>query len=292
MDLTPSETFSTPRWVTDLAPIETSDGRRLHAHRWAPSGPVRLEVILLHGYGEHAGRYARAAEVWNELGIAVTAVDLRGHGRSEGRRGYVERFSDYHRDAEALYARVRGRDASPVAVFGHSMGGLLAAHWLIARGTEGIRGLALSSPYLGLAFPVPAYKLAMGRVLSRVAPQFALPSGLTGADVAKDPDLARSYDHDPLNLKKATARWFTEAEAAMDDVFRGAHRLRLPTLLMYAGEDRVASPAAVERLATCLPGEPEIERVEGGHHEILNEPEPLRSQIARRYGVWLAGLVS
>lgn len=276
----------------ETAAIETSDGLKLHAHRWAPPRPAKLETILLHGYGEHAGRYGHVAALWNELGVGVTAVDLRGHGRSEGRRGYVERFSDYHRDADALYQHVRARDAAPVAVFGHSMGGLLAAHWLLARGIEGVRGLALSSPYLGLAFPVPAYKLALGRVLSRVAPTAALPSGLTGSDVAKDPDIARTYDHDPLNLTKATARWFTEAERAMEDVFRGAHRLRLPTMLMFAGADRVASPAAAERLATCLPGEPIVERVEGAYHELLNEPEPRRSQLARRYGEWLAGLVS
>lgn len=276
----------------EIAPVETSDGLKLHAYRWAPGGPAKLEVILLHGYGEHAGRYAHVAEVWNQDDIGVNAVDLRGHGRSEGRRGYVDRFSDYHRDAEALYDRVRARDATPVAVFGHSMGGLLAAHWLLARGVEGVRGLALSSPYLGLAFPVPAYKLALGRLLSRAVPTAAIPSGLTGADVAKDPDIARTYDHDPLNLKKATARWFTESERAMEDVLRGAHRLRLPTLLAFAGADRVASPAAAERLATCLPGEPTVERVEGAYHEILNEPEPRRTQIARRYGAWLASLVS
>lgn len=279
--------------MSDLAAIETTDGVLLHAHRWAPASPPRVEAILLHGYGEHAGRYEHAASVWNDLGVGVTAVDLRGHGRSAGRRGYVERFTDYHRDADALLARARA-DAGdrPVVVFGHSMGGLLAAHWLIARGLDGIAGLALSSPYMGLAFPVPAYKLALGRLLSRLRPTFALPSGLTGDDVARDPDIARTYDHDPLNLKTATARWFTEAEGAMEEVFRGAHRLRLPTLLLFGGADRVASPSANERLGKALPNSPTAERLPGAFHEILNEPQPRRTEIARRYGEWMVGLSS
>lgn len=263
----------------------------LHVHRWSPPGDPRLEVILLHGYGEHAGRYARAAEIWTERGIGVTAPDLRGHGRSAGPRGYVDRFSDYHRDAEALLEHVRTGSSAPIAVFGHSMGGLLATHWLIRRGTQGVVGLALSSPYLGLAFPVPAWKVVLGRVLARTVPRFGLPTGLRGVDVARDPDIARTYDVDPLNLKNATARWFVEAERAMEDVFRGAHRLDLPTLLLYAGNDRVAAPAAAERLGASLPGRPVVERVEGAAHEILNEPEPRRSEIARRYGDWLIGLV-
>jgi len=278
--------------VGESTGVETSDGVMLHVHRWGPRGPVAREVILLHGYGEHAGRYARAAEVWSEMGLGVTAADLRGHGRSAGRRGHIERFSDYHHDVDAVWGHVRAANAAPVAVFGHSMGGLLAAHWLIERGVRDVAGLALSSPYLGLAFPVPAYKLALGRVLSRFVPAFGLPTGLKGEDVARDPDIARTYDRDPLNNHDATARWFTESERAMEEVFRGAHHLDLPTLLMYAERDQVAAPAAAERLASSLPGRPVVEKVEGAAHEILNEPEPRRTELARRIGTWLAGLVT
>jgi lysophospholipase len=276
------DVFYRPGAVTE---IQASDGTQLHAHRYAVADP-RAEILLLHGYGEHAGRYEWTAERWNAEGLAVTTVDLRGHGKSAGDRGRIHRFEEYHLDAQALLDHVRAVGSSaPMFLFGHSMGALLALHWLLHRGVHGFRGLALSSPYLGLAVELPTWKRMAGEVLSLAAPTLGLDSGLEGTKVAKDPEIARWYDQDPLNFSQANTRWFTEANRAQREVLADAHQIRIPVLLLYGGEDVVADPEAADRLAQHLTNV-ESQRMVGLYHEILNEPEPTRSEVAHRYAAW------
>jgi alpha-beta hydrolase superfamily lysophospholipase len=167
------------------------------------------------------------------------------------------------------------------------MGGLIALHWLLSGGGKDLRGLALSSPLLGVAVPVPAWKAKLGTVMSNVYPKLALPSGLAGRDVSRDPEQARSYDADPLNNKNATARWYTEMLAATVRVQARASELQLPTLLLYGGDDKVASPEATDRLAAVLSmPDRTIERLAGYYHELVNEPEAERNAVIERYRAW------
>ncbi|MEM1025084.1 MAG: lysophospholipase [Myxococcota bacterium] len=270
--------------------VQTEDGLRLHVIRSEAEDP-QGEVLLVHGYGEHSGRYAEVAESWTRRGLSVTAFDLRGHGRSEGPRGHVDRFEDYHRDLDAVSDFVRTQSEHRPFLFGHSMGGLLSLHFLVQRGVEAWRGLALSSPYVGLELEVPAWKVAMGRVLNHVTPSLGLATDLKGAQVASDPEIAARYDIDPLNNKKATVRWFQESQRAMEEVFAGASELDIQTLLLFAGGDVVASPAASRRLAQALPSV-EAEELAGLQHEILNEPKPTREGLIERYADWFLARVA
>ncbi len=266
--------------------LKTSDDLALHLYDWSIPEPV-LRVAIVHGYGEHAGRYEQVAKRWQDKKIATYAVDLRGHGKSPGPRGHIDRFTDYHRDVDALVDHVT-EQGGPVAVLGHSMGGLLATHWVLSGRGNDLAGLVLSSPYLGLALEVPAIKLKLGDVMSSLWPSFAQASGLKGADVTRDPELAALYDSDPLNLSKATARWFTESNEAMASVHRRAGQLSLPVLLLYGGADRVASADATDRFAAALTGPDKTsERMDGCYHELLNEPEEVRNAVADRMADWL-----
>lgn len=266
--------------------LKTSDDLDLHFHDWSIPDPV-IRVAIVHGYGEHAGRYEHVAKRWHDKKIASYAVDLRGHGKSPGARGHIDRFTDYHRDVDALVDHVV-EQGGPVAVLGHSMGGLLATHWVLSGRGNDLAGLVLSSPYLGLALEVPAIKLKLGDVMSSIWPSFAQPSGLKGADVTRDPELAALYDSDPLNLSKVTSRWFTESNEAMASVHRRAGQLSLPTLLLYGGADRVASADATDRFAAALTGADKTsERMDGCYHELLNEPEEVRNAVADRMADWL-----
>jgi alpha-beta hydrolase superfamily lysophospholipase len=261
----------------------------LQIHRW-PVQSARAQVLLLHGYAEHALRYTHVIRRWNDAGLAVVAVDLRGHGRSVGQRGRVDRFEDYHRDLEVgVEALVDPREL-PAFLFGHSMGALLALHWsLVAEARRSpFHGLALSSPYLGLSLEVPPLKRWIGQILSNRWPSVSLPSGLSGRDVARDPNLAAEYDRDPLVFPRANVRWFTEAHRAIQDVFAGASRIHDPMLLLYGGDDRVASADATDRFAAaCGSSDLTAERLPGTYHEILNEPEPIRSELADRFSRWM-----
>lgn len=270
-----------------MSTLKTADGLELHLHRFGPT-EGQILVALLHGYGEHAGRYAHVGRAWAEHGIRTLAVDLRGHGRSSGVRGYVERFDDYHLDATALVDEARAEaNGRPIFLFGHSMGGLIALHWLLSGGGKDLAGLALSSPLCAVKADVPAWKTKLGTAMSRVYPKLSLPSGLVGRDVSRDPEQARIYDSDPLNNKNATSRWYTETVAAMARVGERARELQLPTILLYGGDDRVASADATDRLAATLAMSDQTkERLPGYYHELVNEPEADRDRVIARYAAW------
>jgi alpha-beta hydrolase superfamily lysophospholipase len=245
-------------------------------------------VLLLHGYGEHAGRYDRVARMLNQRALSVAAVDLRGHGRSQGKRGFVRRFADYHLDAAALLAATSERSSGgPLALFGHSMGALVACHWLLAAADLRFTSLTLTSPFFGIARAPGPLMLAVLSLASRFAPSLPLPSGLRGGELTHDCLIAREYDMDPLSFKAARARWITEALAAIRDVEADAWRIALPTLLLYSGADQVADEAGAERFAARLVSEKQVVRFPDLFHEILNEPPAQSDPIVARIGDWI-----
>jgi alpha-beta hydrolase superfamily lysophospholipase len=248
---------------------------RYELHR--PAGPARGAVLLTHGFGEHRLRYAEVVRRWNERGLLVATWDLRGHGGSEGRRSHVDRFADYVLDAiellDALDREPAWRALGKPTAFGHSLGGLITVHLGLAMPRR-LRGVALSSPFLGLALDVPAVKRIAGLTMSRLVPTFALPTGLAGADVTRDPAIAAAYDSDPLVGKVATARWFTEATGAQRSAFERAAAFSAPLFVLHGGADKVASCEATERwVAAAGSAEKSFQALPGLYHEILNEPE-------------------
>ncbi len=263
--------------------ITTTDGLKLHLHHWPVASP-KLTIVLLHGYGEHAGRYQHVAEHLNAKGFSVVAADLRGHGRSEGHRGYAQTFEDYHRDAQALLAQAGD---GPKVLMGHSMGGLLAAHWLLSTQQDFV-GLVLSSPFLGLHESASRIEVTAGKLLSKVLPKVSLPAPHKGKDVCRDPELGAAYDSDPLNNKGVNARWFTAAIEAMRLVHARTSELSLPMLMLYGGADRVVSVQTNDRFAAAasMPDKT-VERLEGYFHEIFNEAPQERSIVLNKVSDWL-----
>lgn len=268
--------------------LTARDGTKLRLYEWLVDDP-RITVVLLHGYAEYCGRYQHVAEAWNRMGIQVIGCDLRGHGHSEGLRGYVERFDDFHRDVDALMDQAKTRAAGgPLALFGHSNGALLAAHWLVAGNGHDLSGVVLTSPFLGLSVKASPIKLAAGRLMSKVLPKVGLPSGLKGKDVCKDETFQRRYDSDPLVFPNANARWFAEAMSAMEAVQARAGQIKVPMLLLYGGDDRVADADQSDRFAAALRMEDKVtERLAGVDHEIVNEVPDVREKLIARMGDWL-----
>lgn len=256
--------------------IRSADGTLLRGTRRSVDG-ARAALAIVPGYADHAGRYAEVAEFLGARGIETFAIDLRGHGRSEGTRGHVARWDEYLDDVDALLRHARESVGDlPLHLHGHSMGGLVALTHALERGARdadlGLRAASVSSPFLGVALPVPAWKSALGRVVSRVVPAFAMPSGIDPGLLSRDPEVGRAYARDPLVFRTATARWFTEAMAAIARAEAGAGRIRRPTLVVQAGDDRIADPRAARPLFDRL-GSERKRYVEypGMYHEILNE---------------------
>ena len=265
--------------ISTTGELETRDGVRLHFAADEVESP-RAALMLLHGFGEHCHRYDAVVARMCAGGYSVYRIDLRGHGRSRGARGHVYAFEDYLQDAQALRDETARRQGESTRILlGHSNGGLVALHSL-ARSPEGVSGLVLSSPFFGFRIQVPAAKVLAGRVFSRIMPALGLPTGLDPTTVSHDPRIVEDYATDPLNVRVASGRWFTETVRAQTDALARARDLQLPVLLQQAGDDRIASSDAARNVYERLGGSDLTWREYPGlFHEIWFELEneaPLR----------------
>lgn len=263
----------------------TTSGPDLYYASATPSEGMTAVLGFIHGYADHGARYRHVMGALAEHGIGSVAIDLRGHGRALGPRGFCSRFDEYLDDARELRrlvderasaprdAQGRGEGgAVPTFLFGHSFGGLVAASSVLESPGD-LRGLVLSAPFFGLALAVPRVKLLAGKVASRLYPKLGLPSGLAGKDMTHDPERARAYDEDPLVFPNATARWFTETTGAQERALANAPRLSTPLYMTFGAADRVASmPAAKRFFDAAGSADKTWDPREGLFHEVLNEP--------------------
>lgn len=248
-------------------------------------GPCSGRVLLVHGFAEHGGRYDELAGVLRRRGLAVARPDLRGHGRSGGARGYCRDFDEYVADLQAtldhLASDSRFPSAVPLALLGHSMGGLVATR-AASRLGERPAGLALSSPFFGVARALSAVERLLGGIAGRIAPGLRQPSGLRGSDLTHDAAIAARYDADPLGFPHVTAGWFLAVTRAQAVALQEAPTLSLPVLCLAAGDDRAVSLAATEAWFRAVGAkEKALEVLPGWYHEILNEPE--RARVATEF---------
>jgi acylglycerol lipase len=260
-----------------------TEGPSLYFNVTLPESAPELVVGLLHGYAEYGGRYAHVVDLWAERGIATVAIDMRGHGHSEGPRGYCKHFSEYFDDVAELAGIIDERAlGTPRILFGHSFGGLVAANVALARPSNW-RALVLSSPFFGVALRVPQAQKIAGKVVSKILPRVGVPSGLHGKDVTHDAARARAYDEDPLIFKNANSRWFTESEAAQDDAIARAPSLTMPLYEFMGTADRIAK---IERARQFFDATGSADKtwvpLEGLYHETLNETDwrPVATSVA------------
>jgi lysophospholipase len=257
--------------------IPSRDGTPLYVCSLRPPQPLGV-VAVVHGYGDHSGCYRETMERLATAGFETHAVDLRGHGHSGGRRGHVGRWHDYLDDLSAFLERVRrstGADLTgnprPLFLLGQSHGGLLILHAALA-GLAEVQGVILTSPYVRCALPVSAWKLAFGRVASRIVPWLPLGSEIRSEMLTADPAVLETARGDPLTLRIATPGWFFAAERAQAEALARAPDFRLPVLVIQGGRDPVTDPAATELLFQRLGSEDKSFRLfPQMRHETLRE---------------------
>jgi alpha-beta hydrolase superfamily lysophospholipase len=262
------------------------DGIDLWAEDYPPARrPARASVLIVHGYAEHGGRYVAVARRLAGAGFAVTTLDHRGHGRAGGPRGHCARFTDFVADLERAIARLE----PPIVLVAVSHGALVALRALVEPARfrlPGVVGAVLVSPFLGIKLPVPGWKVVLGRVASRLAPRLSLPNGLVADDFSHDPVSNAAWVNDPLTLRVATARWFTEMSAAQELCAARAGRIELPTLWLVAGDDRVVDADRTRRVFAAAGGDKQMLVYEGLFHELFNEVE--KEQVLVNLDAWLA----
>ena len=198
-------------------------------------------ALIVHGFGDHCGRYPRLTEQLTSWGITCYRFDYRGHGRSEGKRGHILSFKDYLQDVETMRTRVVDDHPDlPKALLGHSNGGLISLH-SASEAPEVWSCVVLSSPFFGIQLKVPLWKRALGRGLSAMMPSFQMPTELHGEYVSHDPEVVEAYNTDPLMGRVASARWFTETIKIHETSAEAASTLKLPILFQVSGDDHLVS---------------------------------------------------
>jgi alpha-beta hydrolase superfamily lysophospholipase len=267
--------------------VRSPDGVRLYWQRYRPPGEPRATVAVLHGGGDHSGRYPGVTAALVRAGFEVAMVDFRGHGQSDGRRWHVDSFNDYFADLDTFMAKVREESAGRrIFVVGHSQGGLIAAAWGLEAG-RAVSGIALSSPYLKLAFEPPVVKKYASLMLGRLVPFLPIKVGLDVADLSADPEMQRWTDQDPLYGRVTTPRWFTESTRMQESVRVWAPEFAYPLLVMVGSADRIADPAAGRAFhARAGTRDKRILEYEGFRHELFNEvgrDRPISDTVA-----WIA----
>ena len=264
--------------------FQTHDGLTLHLHDWLAPQP-RARLLLVHGLGEHGGRYAALVGDLNAQGISVRAFDHRGHGRSQGKRGVVGKEAGcLSRDvADVFHAYAAESDDLPF-LFGHSMGGLVVMHAVAQLGLRP-HGLIASSP--ALASHAGAFDRLLSKLLLHVAPDLTVANGLPADKLSHAEGVERAYLDDPLNHNRISARLARYIFDAGPQVIAAAPRWTIPTLLQIAGSDQLVDPNGARTFARVAPDEAvEFHDYTGLYHEIYNEAEPARSTVVNDLMMW------
>ncbi len=268
--------------------LYTRGGLRIFYRTWPCQSAHELgAVVIAHGFGEHSGRYAELAHTLCDHGYTVYALDHRGHGRSEGRRGHVDRFDDFAEDLDRLIGvtSLFGKAPQPFLI-GHSGGGLIAIQYASRHGNR-IKGLILSSPLLGIALAVPPLKVAIGRLLAKTFPHLTMRSGVDPFMVSHDQQMVQRHTEDPLIHDRISLRLYEEIVSAMERAMREAGRVTTPSLCLQAGDDRIVSVDATKRFFNALGSRDKTLKIyDGWYHEVFNEVDRLQtySEVAQ----WLA----
>lgn len=261
-------------------------GLRLYFQSWIPEEPARALLAIVHGFGEHSGRYVNVIHRLVPRGYAVYGMDLRGHGRSPGPRGHITRWGEYREDLRGFLGWIH-REAYPglsCFLLGHSMGGLIAAEYAL-RQPEGLKGLILSAPLLRQARISP-FLFLLSRILSRVWPGFAMETKLDVTKLSRDPRVVKAYQDDPFVHGRGTARLGTEIGTTMTWTHAHAGHLQVPLLILHGGADQLV-PKEGSRLFYENVRFSDKTRLEypGGFHELHNDT--ISQRVLDDLGEWL-----
>lgn len=249
-------------------------GANLQWRSWMPPGQPRAIALIAHGYAEHIGRYEHVAAHLNAHGLGVYAIDHWGHGKSDGARGFVPRFSVFLDGMAALLGTVETQHpGTPLFLIGHSMGGLIAASHLVTHQSH-YAGAILSGPAISAAQEPSRFMIVVSRLLSRFFPSAGV-LALDAGGVSRDPGVVAAYLADPLVYTgKMSARLAAEMFDAMAHVRARAADINLPMLLLHGDADRLTAPKGSEFLARHVGStDKTLKLYPGLYHEIFNEPE-------------------
>jgi alpha-beta hydrolase superfamily lysophospholipase len=276
--------MTTPLFTHQEGTLQTNDGLTLYSQSWCAAQP-KATIVLVHGISEHSARYRHVGEYLAAHGYTIHTMDLRGHGRSPGKRILVHSINEHSQDVGALLARARQQAAGqPLFLLGHSMGGLVVVYYALTQSPE-LHGVILSGPALKLDGASPLL-VAIGHLLAKVYP--TLPMKTLDTDgISRDPAVVQANKVDPLiyheGVPAATALAMVKA---VEQVQKQATAFHWPLLILQGTADRLVNPEGSKTFyAHAGSTDKTLRLYEGLYHEVLNEPE--KEQILAEVVEWL-----
>lgn len=265
--------------------MKTSDGQRLYYQKWMPEDPKAI-IIFVHGLSEHSGRYEAFTRFFVANNYGVCLFDLRGHGKSDGRRTHINRFYDYLYDTSQFIEFIKKRSPqAPIFLVGHSMGGQIVLNFIV-RYSKGVRGIVVLSPHIESMTQIPSWKWKAGKMLASCLPSIRVRSKVNPEDLSHDQKVVENYKTDPNVTRDITLRLGYEIKNNAELVMAMAGRIHLPVLMMHGSADKICSPDATKRFFMRVPVyNKELKIYSGMYHELLNDTD--KYQVMKDMEKWL-----
>ncbi|MFM8374077.1 MAG: lysophospholipase [Bacteroidota bacterium] len=249
-----------------------SENINMYGVDWHHNSPKAV-VALVHGQGEHIGRYTHVAEWYNRHGFAVTGFDQQGYGRSGGPRGHARGIASWMDDIEQFLQKTSEKyPGVPVFLYGHSMGGAEVLTFCLER-KPALAGLIATSPLIRLAFVTPTLKVLAGKIMRRFMPTLTLPTGLAAHFISHDTAVVSAYQHDALVHGKVSASGGLSLLEMSDRLDKCDPEFEIPVLIMHGGDDRITSAPASAAFCARAKGDVTWREWDGLWHEMHNEPQ-------------------
>ena len=224
-------------------------GYKIFLRSWSTDRPPSHNILIIHGLGEHSGRYDEFANFFLKKNIGVFAFDLVGHGKSEGVKGHVSKIENFIDDIEEVLTKVRKKYINiPIILFGHSLGGCLALNYLIERKSKEINSAIISSAWIITKVKLPKYLLKFQHLLSLIFPKIRLNNRLNPNDLSKDKEIVKNYINDPYVHDRISLNLFKEVNKGIKKIKKESHKLNLPILITHGKKDRIISHKGSELL--------------------------------------------
>ncbi len=256
--------------------LANKDGLSIYTQAWLPKSEPRANLVIVHGLGEHSGRYEHVAKFFVDKELAVFALDHQGHGQSDGKRGYVNAFAAYLDDLEQYRLEISKLSPNkPTVLFGHSMGALIALLYALQYENT-LAALIVSAPPVRIKMGPPTFVKELVPQLAKVSPGLTINSGLKPEWVSRDQTVVEAYKADPLTHPHISLSLFSGMYHGGKQVYEQAEDITLPILMLYGSEDKIVDGHAVQATFDKISStEKKLVIFEGDFHEVHNEADQM-----------------
>ena len=271
--------------------ISAKDGLKLYGQHWIPDREPDLAICILHGFGGHSGHYEEFSSYMTGKGHAVFGMDMRGHGKSEGRRGYIKSGDLLMSDIGNLLVEARRTYLGlPIILFGHSMGGLLAANYILKYRSSELTGVVITSPLFRLAFKPEDSTILFSKIISWFYPGYTLSYHADPGQLSSSKLSAAAMLQDPLIHNRVSYRLYQYFNRSGPWAVSHASMNNLPTLVMHGEKDRITSWEASRDFCTNAGAGTTFKLWQGFRHELHNDER--KSEVLDYINDWISGVVN